>query len=183
MTPITYERKRPGYYVARRGDRIVGALETSLVFGRTVAQVSNVDPDSLGQGIGSKLYAMALEDACESKTPLASDVHRSVFAEGWWRRQAKRRRAVCGKKGSGGSIYHVPQHELSIHFYRECKKTYYDHEWAATCAARKLEAVLKRLPTPKKTKTGALYWPCERWMIPLQRCSGDRSLSGLRRQR
>lgn len=178
---LVYERKRDGYYIARQGTRIVGALETNLVFGRTVAQVSLVEPDMLGQGIGSKLYAMALEDACVNRAPLASDIHRSVFAEGWWRKQARRRRAVC-HKGRGGSIYQLPSHELLTHFYRDCKKTYFEAEWASKCASRRLDEVLKRLPEPKK-RQGALYWPCERWVIPLVRCTGDRSLSGLRRRR
>lgn len=181
---ITYERKRDGYYVAIQNGRIVGALETSRYNGRTVAQVGNVEPELLGQGIGSKLYALALQDACEHRAPLTSDVHRSVFSEGWWRSQARRRRAVCVRRGPGATVYRVPADELRIHFFRECMKTRYDHEWASGCAAKKLQSVLDRLPKPKKSpRDGGNYWPCEWWQVPLTRCSGDRSLSGLRRRR
>lgn len=182
---MTIRYSRVGDFFYKAHDAETGALVghvTAAVYGdQLVPQGIDVDLAHLGKGIGTRLYEMLLNDACDAGAPLTSSNMRSVFSEAFWRKQARKGRAVCLYKGSG-ELYQTPVASLRQFFFNECRKERWDAAWAEDCSRRKLKAVLARMPKPKMGKTG-VYWPCGQWQIPLTKCRGARSLAGLARAR
>lgn len=78
--------------------------------GRQGALYANWRPDGLyvdaieadrGAQIGTRLYELAAAEACRRGEPLVSDALRSRIAEGFWRKQARKRRAQCKSRHWG----------------------------------------------------------------------------------
>lgn len=98
-------------------------------------------------GVGTALYEAMLAEACSMGADLLSDDHRSPFAEAFWRKQARKERAVC-IPGEGGTEYTVPMRELQ----RDLK--------AGKVTQAAFDEMTKDLPVPIDG-----MWPCERFEI------------------
>lgn len=124
-----------------------------------VGQVE-VDPDYRSLKIGTRLYEHMLQYACRKGGILASDTLRSPFAEAFWRKQAAKGRAVCGRPDHfQGDVYMTPLFEL-----RE------------KLPPDEFMSIIERLPAPLHEGTRN-YWPCQEYHVS---CSTT-SLDGLRR--
>lgn len=100
------ERKSKGYDTVDITCTVAGVQAGKLSMwkceesGRIVMSVTNsiVKPSYRRRGIGTQLYERAAEVACRDfGLPLASDRHtsRSKFADAFWKKQVKKKRAVC----------------------------------------------------------------------------------------
>lgn len=74
----------------------VGKLKASIRVADEVLRVDivRVQDASLRQGIGTKMYELAAKIACKQfEVPLASDMKRTKYSEGFWQKQVKKGRA------------------------------------------------------------------------------------------
>lgn len=171
--------------------KFVGGIDLTPHQGHLTVGRVNVETPLRGEGAGTQLYEAALREACKAGLPLSSDSYRSAFAEAFWRKQARKGRAVCSCKGDDGAeVYNVPITTLLIDLREGClvqarrrrtvTQRFDDFDWAEKCAQAKLKAMTALLPKPKRTPGGRPFWPCARWTIPLSKCGS--SLDGLRRR-
>jgi hypothetical protein len=113
-----------------------------------------VMPSKLRQGIGTQAYEIAVAEACSQRRKLSSDEVRSPYAEAFWRKQAKKGRAVClTKREQGASAW-----------------------WGSDAT------LTPSLPRPKVIQGRQDRWPCFWWGVrPEVVCApGGGSLAGLR---
>lgn len=99
---ITYETIRGEsnsavMVIARDGDREVGRIAAGLEFGRPPFSTAHVvvKPDVQRCGVGTRLYEIAAQGACDMGYKLASDSYRSSMSQGFWAKQMKKGRARC----------------------------------------------------------------------------------------
>lgn len=85
--------------------------------------------------LGTRMYELATELACQQGKRLVSDSERSLYAEAFWRKQQVKGRAMCVEKGKGKVFLH-PTKDLT-------------------------PAEQARLPRPGKWET----WPCRRYGV------------------
>jgi hypothetical protein len=105
------------------------------------------------QRVGTTLYELAAAIACRMGKPLVSDDLRSPYAEAFWRKQARLRRAVCATKAQRGGLYRMISAPL----------------------------VGPGLPAAKVHDVSGAYWPCGRWEMKPSICRKKRrpNLRGL----
>lgn len=150
VAPLKHE---PGYTIeAWRGGEFVGALRMSYApTHRPNYQVDTieVEPAHLRSGAGTALYEVAVHHACQDGYGLVSDTLRSVFSEGFWRKQARKRRAVCHRKNEAyeDNVYTPPDVEIPKG---------------------------RGVPKPKS----GTVWPCQRWALKPSTC-GNIDLSAV----
>jgi len=114
-------------------------------------------PSLLRQRIGTPAYEIAAQEACRQGRRLTSDDVRSPFAEAFWRKQAKKGRAVCLTKGeAGGNVWRSDSLPIPA-----------------------------SLPQPKTIRGKRDRWPCLWWGMKPSVCTSPSgvSLSGLKRGR
>jgi ferredoxin-thioredoxin reductase catalytic subunit len=103
---LTFHRRRfPVFgtveYTATAGGIVPVAKATvrsTLPFkGKPIVAVADIRVDSDIQrcGVGTKLYELLQQEACKERAHLASDVYRTRFSEGFWKKQRRRGRAYC----------------------------------------------------------------------------------------
>lgn len=140
--------------------------------------IVEVQPGARRHGIGTKLYEGAALVACLQGTRLVSDTFRSVFAEAFWRKQAKKGRAVCIDRSPAGT-YHAPVFERERQARLNCRaaQPFASEHDIRRCTRRQLRGLLKRLPKPKEDS-----WSCGRWALKPSVCrdEGTVDLSGLK---
>lgn len=104
-----------------------------------------VDPEYRKHRLGTKLYEMALKEACKLRYEIESDSSRSAFAEAFWRKQVSKGRAECvmsdDPRTAGATVYTDPLDELEMDDPNE------------------YERVVDMLPKPQRDADGE-YWPC-----------------------
>lgn len=91
-------KPRMVYIAAHKGNRVVGEMwiERGKFADRLVTHVNAINVTDKRCGIGTRLYEHAAKIACrEFGAPLASDVQRSGFAQGFWKKQVDKGRAKC----------------------------------------------------------------------------------------
>lgn len=108
---IEYEVFRKGSevaYLQLKKNNYKEALEVGYV---------QVNPEYREHRLGTKLYEMALKDACALGYEVESDNTRSAFAEAFWRKQMSKGRAECvtsdDPETAGGTVYNDPLLELA----------------------------------------------------------------------
>lgn len=83
-------------FLAKIGDRTVGELSAFTTSHHKTVVVDNVAVGPRRAGIGTRLYEAAATWACRrAGKPLASDEKRSGYAQAFWEKQARKRRARC----------------------------------------------------------------------------------------
>lgn len=129
----------------------------------------SVPPELRRKGVATALYEVALEHACREKRQLASDVERSHFAEAFWRKQVRKGRARCLRRGDG-IIWDGPLQTEIDSIERAC-------EGDERCLKQRLAMLSRGLPKPSRNGT----WPCRRWAFKRRICASTPvDLSGLR---
>lgn len=88
---------------AYQGRKSVGhmELEPTKAGKHEILRVAFAEVETPGQGIGTKMYERAARFACSKGMPLGSDKLRTRFSTGFWRKQAKKGRAVCVVRSGG----------------------------------------------------------------------------------
>lgn len=87
--------------------RVIGTMWMMLAKSATkqpIMRVANIEliRGSRGKGIGTAMYEVAAQHACAVHgMPLASGLNRSDAANGFWRKQERKDRAICS--GDSGS--------------------------------------------------------------------------------
>lgn len=152
-------------------------------------------PGMQRKGLGTKLYEVAADAACDLGLPLVSDQVRSPFAEAFWRKQRAKGRAYAVEGGRGGSVYPGPRVEAEEYLYAALLQEEIRGAGARTEAelARKnpqrlaharerveakVDAWRERLPSPKTSDA----WEVERYVLD-DACRYKRDLSGARRKK
>lgn len=152
-------------------------------------------PGMQRKGLGTKLYEVAADAACDLGLPLVSDQVRSPFAEAFWRKQVAKGRAYAVEGGRGGSVYPGPRVEAEEYLYaallqeeirgagarseREFRqRDPAAHRRAQARVEAKVDAWRERLPTPKTSDA----WEVERYVLD-NACKYKRDLSGARRKK
>jgi GNAT superfamily N-acetyltransferase len=178
----------PAYEVVpEKGVVRVSATQDGRVVGRMLLDVEpsyvtvgsiETEAHARGAGIGTRMYELALEEACKRGVPLVSDTMRSRFAEAFWRKQARKGRAACLERGRG-FVLKTPMLEMQARLERQCLRKRRDPVWAARCAEAQLKAMTALLPKPKPARDvdDRETWPCWRWGVPKEKCGT--SLDGL----
>lgn len=88
-------------FLAKIGDRTVGELSAFTTSHHKVVQVDNIAVGPRRAGIGTRLYEAAATWACRrAGKPLASDEKRSGYAQAFWEKQVRKRRARCERRVS-----------------------------------------------------------------------------------
>lgn len=112
------EEARPGRIeiFALAGKRVLGGIGATVRRrdGREPARLQvdmvEVNPKDQRCGIGTRLYEEAAKHACTRKLVLASDVNRTGASQGFWAKQAAKKRAKCFERNDhmpGGCLYYV----------------------------------------------------------------------------
>jgi len=128
-------------YLQLRRNEFKEALEVGSI---------EVDPAYRERRLGTKLYEIALKEACKLGYEIESDSTRSAFAEAFWRKQVSKGRAECVTSYEpgeidGGSVYTDPLDNLELSDPDE------------------YERVIDKLPKPQRDANragGGEYWPC-----------------------
>lgn len=134
---IEYEVLRKGVevaYLQLKKHEFKEALEVGYV---------QVDPEYREHRLGTKLYEMALKEACTLGYEVDSDTTRSAFAEAFWRKQVSKGRAECVKSDdlNGATVYTDPLDDLRQQDPEEYRR------------------VVDKLPKPEPDAYGG-HWPC-----------------------
>lgn len=135
------------YEVLRKEDAEVAYMRLKKNKFKEVLEVGyvQVGPEYREHRLGTKLYEIALKDACRLKYEIESDNSRSAFAEAFWRKQVSKGRAECvvsdDPHTAGATVYNDPLDELEMTDPDE------------------YERVVDRLPKPRRDADGE-YWPC-----------------------
>lgn len=171
------EGNRASYYVtALRDGREVGYLGARIVPSTGAIHVETIQVEDKRAGVGTALYEVLAKVACKRGVPLFSDMTRSVFAESFWRKQARKRRAVCAEKNvdRDDNVYRGPALELREKIERECHaREPYRETKRTECVNERFEAEAAKFPKPK-----GRAWPCLRWKLKPESCaSGGVDLS------
>lgn len=160
-----------------RGGLIARAqLETLEQNGKELLRVAaiNTEPGVRRTGVGTVVYELALEKACELGRQLVSDFDRSEWAEAFWRKQKSKGRAQClgpNTKGAFGPNYNGGPRESTLRDIRErCIKKFERGRKVESCVKSELKALSKTLPKPRKDADGKQYWPCRRYGIKKSLC-------------
>lgn len=153
--------------------------------------VSSIDlhPRAQRKGLGTKLYEVAAEIACNYDLPLVSDRLRSRFAEAFWRKQLAKGRAYA-VTGRGAGLFDRPRVEAEEAIYAAAlseglKRRGVRREIDLDPAARGalVEEAMQvvdvwRAKLPEPLPDGS--WAIERYVLD-DTCGKGRDLSGLRR--
>lgn len=154
-----------------------------------------LEPGARGKRLGTKLYEVAANAACDLGLPLVSDQVRSHFAEAFWRKQRAKGRVYVVEGGRGGAVFSGPRVEAEESLYAaflqeeirgagartEAELARKDPQRFARAQERveaKIDAWRERLPTPKTSDA----WEVERYVLD-DACKYRRDLSGARRKR
>lgn len=159
------------YVVGKGVDGRMKLLANDLRDALVVVEVK-VNREARSQGVGTRLYEAALREACALNQGLASDTVRSIFAEAFWRKQARKGRAKCLERGRA-LVHRDPEWDLRSYLRDSCLRA----KDPRRCVEAKFKAMTSGLPKPK-TRQEADRWPCYRWWIPPTKCGT--SLDGLR---
>lgn len=167
---LQYKRIADGdmtrFQVSRDGRPVGGmTLESGIYRNGLVLAAIGVDRSERG-GVGTKLYELALKEACSQGKSLISDSHRSPYSEAFWRKQTKKKRARCKTKGAAPALM-SPITDLRKELSRDCRKQNRDEQWIERCTNARLKAMTSHLPVPKEGDV----WPCLRWEIPVAACT------------
>lgn len=122
-------------YLQLRKSEFKEALEVGYI---------QVAPEYREHRLGTKLYEIALKEACKLGYEIESDNTRSAFAEAFWRKQVSKGRAECvtsDDRTEGGKVYTDPLDDLELSDPEE------------------YERVADMLPKPRNNG-GVDYWPC-----------------------
>lgn len=136
----------------------------------------DVDHTVRKQKLGTHLYRLGAIEACKQGSQLISDEKRSPFAEAFWRKQARGRRATCASKNTDrtANFYVAPVASLVYDLKQECRES----EDAKKCVRDRLTAILAKTPAPKTRREDLeRYWPCRRYAM--KQC--EEPLEGLRK--
>jgi GNAT superfamily N-acetyltransferase len=139
----------------------------------------NVDDNYRSQKVGTKIYEQLLKYACSTGKVLASDTLRSHFAEAFWRKQARKRRAKCVKP-SKSTDFNVFETVLEDQLWLISARCRAKGKSEVECT-REAEAFAKRLPKPRISSKKEPYWPCKQWETLHTACGS--SLEGLKNKR
>lgn len=142
----------------------------------------DVPPSHARRGLATQLYEAAFAEACRTNKLLVSDSMRSPFAEAFWRKQARKRRAYCRQRGRG-MVYMAPLDVVKKRLLEECRKHLPTEEQAKLCVKGRFQSLLATLPRPKydpgepHDDLGRGRWPCYQWALDPKKCGS--SLAGL----
>lgn len=175
---------------ARAGTIARAQFEAFELRGKRMLKVASINTEAgvRRAGVGTAIYELALDQACERDMQLVSDAHRSEWAEAFWREQRAKGRAVClngnGKGKYGPNYYAGPRASTLRDIEERCTKKFSNTRKVKTCIRKETRAVLKSLPKPR-TADGKQYWPCQRYGIKRSLCKADasRKLDGVAPQK
>lgn len=146
-------------------------------------------PRAQGKRIGTKLYEIAAEIACNYDLPLVSDRLRSRFAEAFWRKQLAKGRAYA-VTGQGAGLYDHPRVEAEEAIYAAAlaeglerrgvrREIDLDSDARGAVVEEAMQVVdVWRAKLPEPLPDGS--WAVERYVLD-DTCGKGRDLSGLRR--
>lgn len=151
-------------------DAVDGFAQMRLKVGFSHVSVGyvEVEPPYRRRRWGTKLYEEARAMTCEIGKPLSSDITRSEFSEGFWRKQEEKGRARCVP--GEGEYWTKPRAAVE----------------AARAKGKIPESTYRRMvehaPEPARNEEGDLVWPCRRYELVGDPCVRQ-SLNGAGKQR
>ena len=86
-------RKRVGTSGTRTTDGVYGKHDIAVV------GTMHVEPGYRRCGIATRMYQMLQRESCKHQRRLSSDASRTVASEKFWKKQFKKKRARCIRKG------------------------------------------------------------------------------------
>lgn len=160
-------------------------LHASTLNGGAIMRVASIGvvPEARRGGAGTALYEEALAVSCRSGARLVSDFARSPFAESFWRKQQKKKRATCIKRNPDGgyssNYFGGAITKVTAEFEQECYAQHSEYTRADACIRARLRSFLKGLPKPRRSTQGVFYWPCAAYGFRRDVCKEGGSLKGL----
>jgi len=159
------------------GSKEIGSLKWRRGSRKLIVENIKVNPGGQREGIGTAMYELVLQMACDYKLQMASGTERSVFGESFWKKQVNKKRARCAISNSDKSpnYWGGPLNDLEERIAIENPNEYGEPDYdRAAKEMKKLE-----VPKPRRGSEG-FYWPCRQYVVKKGQCRQDGSLKGVR---